>query len=155
METQANALSKNQEHANGYTKHHDVTSAPHSSNSVQTQQTKPRHTLLARDGNTYTPLRIKQIAVFISCKKSVMAIDFSGSKHHIDESLTDVESLLDGPHFFRVNRNTILHVEAIRTFRIIEFGKIDVDLINPDWLEEDVHISQYRAPRFREWISGL
>lgn len=145
MNTQMNQEEGSELNTNGYT----------NSISRNISASSPRTTLIAREGNTYIPLRAKQIAVFCSLKKEVIAIDFSGKRFHIDQSLTDIETSVEGNIFFRVNRNIILHFEAIRLFRVVEFGKIVVDLVQPDWLEEEVHISQYRAPRFREWISNV
>lgn len=145
MNTQMNQEEGSELNTNGYT----------NSISRNVSASSPRTTLIAREGNTFIPLRAKQIAVFYSLKKEVIAIDFAGNRFHIDQSLTDIETSVEGNVFFRVNRNIILHFEAIRLFRIVEFGKIIVDLVQPGWLEEEVHISQYRAPRFREWISHV
>ncbi|WP_336515807.1 LytTR family DNA-binding domain-containing protein [Pollutibacter soli] len=145
MSTQMNQNDSSELNTNGYT----------NSLSRNISANTPRTTLIAREGNTFIPLRAKQIAVFYSLKKEVIAIDFSGNRFHIDQSLTDIETSVESNVFFRVNRNIILHFEAIRLFRVVEFGKIIVDLVQPEWLEEEVHISQYRAPRFREWISNV
>lgn len=114
-----------------------------------------RKTLIARENDAYVPLMISNIALFISTRKAVTAIDFEGRQFTIESTLSDIETKVGNRDFFRVNRNVILHFAAIKLFHIISFGKIKVKLVNPDWLTEEVHISQYMAPRFREWISGI
>jgi DNA-binding LytR/AlgR family response regulator len=115
----------------------------------------PRKTIIARENDAYVPLMISNIALFISTRKTVTAVDFEGRLYTIESTLSDVENKVGNRDFFRVNRNIILHFAAIKLFHIISFGKIKVQLVNPEWLKEEVHISQYMAPRFREWISGI
>lgn len=126
-------------------------SLPLSLHSVQ----PARKTLIARENDAYVPLMISNIALFISTRKAVTAIDFEGRQYTIESTLSDIETKVGNRDFFRVNRNIILHFAAIRLFHIISFGKIKVKLVNPEWLKEEVQISQYMAPRFREWISGI
>jgi DNA-binding LytR/AlgR family response regulator len=114
-----------------------------------------RKTIIARENDAYVPLMISNIALFISTRKAVTAIDFEGKQYTIESTLSDIETKVGNRDFFRVNRNIILHFAAIKLFHIISFGKIKVKLVNPEWLTEEVHISQYMAPRFREWISGI
>jgi DNA-binding LytR/AlgR family response regulator len=114
-----------------------------------------RKTIIARENDAYVPLMISNIALFISTKKTVTAIDFEGRLYTIESTLSDIENKVGSRDFFRVNRNIILHFAAIKLFHIISFGKIKVKLVNPEWLKEEVQISQYMAPRFRDWISGI
>ena len=135
---------------NGYPKNLDF-----SMQAYNISDTPVRRTIIAREGDAYVPLLIDKIALFTSARKTVTAIDFNGNQYTIDSTLSDVELIVGNRSFFRVNRNVILHFAAIRLFHIVSFGKIKVKLINPHWLDEEVHVSQYMAPRFREWISGI
>ena len=134
----------------GYTKYEDF-----SLQSYNLPGNPARKTILARDGEAFVPLLISKIALFTSTRKTVSAVDFDGNKYIIDKPLSDIEMIVGSKYFFRVNRNVILHFAAIKLFHIISYGKIKVKLSNPDWLPEEVQISQYMAPKFREWISGI
>ncbi|MEO7767726.1 MAG: hypothetical protein ABIS01_09880, partial [Ferruginibacter sp.] len=47
--------------------------------------------IIAKRGNTYIPLNIKNIAIFYSVDRLIFAIDFSGKKFIIDKCLTEIE----------------------------------------------------------------
>ena len=111
--------------------------------------------IIAKRGNTYIPLNIKNIAVFYSVDRLVFAVDFSGKKFIIDKCLTEIEETVNTKNFFRVNRGAIINSDAIKEFKVIEYGKITILLASPEWMKGDIQVSQYTAPVFKEWIAGI
>lgn len=111
--------------------------------------------IIAKRGNTYIPLNIKNIAVFYSIDRLVFAVDFSGKKFIIDKCLTDIEETVNTKNFFRVNRSAIINSDAIKEFKVVEYGKITIHLASPEWMKGDIQVSQYTAPIFREWIASI
>ncbi len=151
MKTQAKSPQEETSiNGNGYTNDNEVTL-----HTYRHLDQSTRKTIIAREGDAYIPLLIDRIALFTSTRKTVTAIDFDGNNYTIDSPLSDIEMVVGSRGFFRVNRNVILHFAAIKLFYIVSYGKIKLKLINPEWLNEEVHISQYMAPKFREWISGI
>ncbi|MCW3089862.1 MAG: response regulator transcription factor [Ferruginibacter sp.] len=114
-----------------------------------------KNKIIAKRGNTYIPLNIKNIAVFYSVDRLIFAIDFSGKKFIIDKCLTEIEEVVNTRNFFRVNRSVIVNSDAIKEFKVIEYGKIVIHLASPEWMKGDIQVSQYTAPNFREWIASL
>ena len=110
--------------------------------------------IIVRKGNAYIPLHVKSIAVFYH-SKITFVIDFSGNKYIVDENLYNLATRLDGLIFFRVNRQAIVNIEAIKEFRIIEYGKISIQLLSPDWIKEELSVSQFKAPLFKQWVAQL
>ncbi|MEP7110562.1 MAG: LytTR family DNA-binding domain-containing protein [Ferruginibacter sp.] len=111
--------------------------------------------IIAKRGNTYIPLNIRNIAVFYSIDRLIFAVDFSGKKFIIDKCLTEIEETVNTRNFFRVNRNVIINSDAIKEFKVIEYGKIVIHLSSPEWMKGDIQVSQYTAPNFREWIGSI
>jgi DNA-binding LytR/AlgR family response regulator len=111
--------------------------------------------IIAKRGNTYIPLNIRNIAVFYSVDRLIFAIDFSGKKFIIDKCLTEIEETVNTKNFFRVNRSVIINSDAIKEFKVIEYGKIIIHLASPEWMKGDIQVSQYTAPYFREWIGSI
>lgn len=111
--------------------------------------------IIAKRGNTYIPLNIRNIAVFYAVDRLIFAVDFSGKKFIIDKCLAEIEETVNTRCFFRANRSVILNSDAIKEFKVIEFGKIVIHLASPEWMKGDIHVSQYTAPVFKEWIAGL
>ncbi|MEO6733444.1 MAG: LytTR family DNA-binding domain-containing protein [Ferruginibacter sp.] len=126
---------------------------------VQSYKTEENITIkskiIAKRGNTYIPLNIKNIAVFHSVDRLIFAIDFSGRKYIIDKCLAEIEETLNTRNFFRVNRSVIVNSDAIKEFKVIEYGKIVIHLSSPEWMKGDIQVSQYTAPNFREWIASI
>lgn len=110
--------------------------------------------IIVRKGNAYIPLSLNSIAVFYHYKVT-FAIDFSGNKYLVDENLFNLENRLDGLMFFRVNRQVIVNIEAIKEYRNIEYGKISIQLLSPNWIKEEVCVSQFKAPFFKQWVAQL
>ena len=110
--------------------------------------------IIVRKGNAYIPLCLESIAVFYHAKVT-FAIDFSGNKYLVDENLHNLENRLDGLVFFRVNRQVIVNIEAIKEYRIIEYGKLSIQLLSPNWIKEEVCVSQFKAPLFKLWLAQL
>src|SRR6478609_5435598 len=111
--------------------------------------------IIAKRGNTYIPLNIKNIAVFYAVDRLIFAIDFSGKKFILDKCLTEIEEMVNTKNFFRVNRGAIINSDAIKEFKVIEYGKIVIHLASPEWMKGDIQVSQYTAPYFREWIASI
>lgn len=111
--------------------------------------------IIAKRGNTYIPLNIRNIAVFHSVDRLIFAIDFSGKKFIIDKCLTEIEETVNTSKFFRVNRSVIINSDAIKEFKVIEYGKIVIHLASPEWMKGEIYVSQYTAPNFREWIASI
>jgi DNA-binding LytR/AlgR family response regulator len=119
------------------------------------EKSPERSKIIAKRGNTYIPLNIRNIAVFYAVDRLIFAIDFSGKKFIIDKCLTEIEERVNTKSFFRVNRSVIVNSDAIKEFKVIEYGKIIIQLASPEWMKGDIQVSQYTAPNFREWIANI
>jgi DNA-binding LytR/AlgR family response regulator len=77
---------------------------------------------------------------------------FDGEAFVTSYSLDELTRTLDGNHFFRVNRQTLISRKSCSAYRSIEHGKIELE-INPP-LKDVVIVSQKRASEFRRWASS-
>ncbi|MCU0326617.1 MAG: LytTR family DNA-binding domain-containing protein [Spirosomaceae bacterium] len=67
-------------------------------------------------------------------------------------SLDEVEELLDPSKFYRANRQWIVKIDAIESYRTHFTGKIELKLIVPT--KEEITISKDKAHDFRVWFEG-
>jgi two-component system, LytTR family, response regulator LytT len=111
--------------------------------------------ILVQKGSARTSVAFAEVAFFYSDSGLTFAVDFRGDRYFLDYSLNQVESLVDPRHFFRVKRQLIVQVSAIKEFRSIEFSKMELWLQPTKWLQQPLTISQTTAPAFKEWISSL
>lgn len=116
------------------------------------QKNKTR--LLVRRGIENIPLVIQDIVVIYTENKLVYVIDKDGRKYIADKHLSELEHELDSTLFFRVNRQYIVNISFVKSYRTYEKVKLQIDLTMPE-LHHHIVISQEMAPCFRKWINGL
>ncbi|MCB0642993.1 MAG: LytTR family transcriptional regulator DNA-binding domain-containing protein, partial [Phaeodactylibacter sp.] len=73
-----------------------------------------------------------------------------GKKHVLDYTLDQLETLLDPQQFFRINRQLIIAIEAIRNIHLYFNSRLKLDLHPP--LEEEAVVSRDRVPSFKAWL---
>lgn len=114
------------------------------------QQKKTR--LLVKKGLENISLLLDDVVLFFTENKIVYVIDRSGRKYLVDKNLSDLEVELDNKTFFRVNRQYIVNINFIRSFKAYERVKLQIELTLSD-LNYFIVVSQETAPLFRKWIS--
>jgi len=115
---------------------------------VAKKEHRKRFLLPFRDG--YKTLMVADIAYFIVELRVVRAVKFSGEMAIIPPSMDELEEQLDPRHFFRVNRQYIVNMEAVAEIANYFNGKLKIKLKNaPD---QEVIISREKAPHFRQWM---
>ncbi len=110
--------------------------------------------LMVRKGIENIPLQVQDIAIIYTENKLVYVIDKEGKKYIADKHLNELEHELDSTIFFRVNRQYIVNIGFVKSYRTYEKVKLQVDLTMPE-LHHHIVISQEMAPCFRKWINEL
>ncbi|MEP6616483.1 MAG: LytTR family DNA-binding domain-containing protein [Ginsengibacter sp.] len=118
----------------------------------ETLNMKKKIRLLVKKGIEYLPLQFEDIALFYTENKLVYVIDKNGRKYITDKTLNELELELDDSVFFRANRQYIINLNFVRSFKAYEKVKLQVDLHLPE-TGHLIVISQNSAPDFRKWIS--
>lgn len=111
--------------------------------------------ILVRKGTSRVSIPISSIAFFYAETKLTFAVDFEGARHLLDYNLSQLEQMLDRKLFFRVSRQIIVNINAIKEFKSIEFSKMELYLIRNNYIKESIIISQFTAPDFKKWITNL
>ena len=114
---------------------------------------KKRTRLVVKKGVDNIFILLEKIVFFYTENKIVFAIDTAGKKYVRNGSLSMLESELDGNIFFRANRQYIINIGHVKSFKTYERVKLKVDM-NPCELNDKyfIIISQETAPAFRKWI---
>ena len=97
----------------------------------------------------WVPVMTKDIAYFL--RDSLIYIyTFSGEKYITSyATLDEIEELLNPRDFYRSNRQSIIHIDAIQSIKPLENQKLIVHLKAPLNRQED--ISREKAPSFKKW----
>ncbi|MBD2720572.1 LytR/AlgR family response regulator transcription factor [Hymenobacter armeniacus] len=107
---------------------------------------------LVRQGEQLLPLPVAEAAWFVSRNETVTLVAADGRRFVLDYTLEQLESLLDPAHFFRLNRQVIAHLPAVRRLHPHFGGKLLVEL-HPAPAEE-VLVSREKAGAVKAWLEG-
>jgi DNA-binding LytR/AlgR family response regulator len=75
-----------------------------------------------------------------------------GSKYLTDQSLDKTAVLLPEEWFFRINRQFLVHRQAVTGFRRAGDGKLEVNALAIGGIPASIPVSRQRAIAFRKWF---
>jgi len=113
---------------------------------------KRKTRLLVQKGLENILLKLEDIVLFYTENKVVYVLDRFAKKYLIDSNLLELEAELDPLIFFRANRQYLVSVNFIKSFKAHEKVKIKIDLSVAE-LNHSIIVSQETAPCFRKWIN--
>ena len=114
---------------------------------IRPKEYRTRFFLPYRDG--YRKINVEDIAFFYSQLNISYANLFSGEQVVVPQTLEMLEQELEPKNFFRVNRQYIVHVNAIEKVHNFFNGKLKLIVKNH---EQDVIVSRTKAPLFKTWL---
>lgn len=117
----------------------------------ETYNLKKRSRILVHKGMETIAIKLQDIAMFYTQNRIVYVIDKQDHKYLYDKNLAELEAELDPQEFFRINRQYIVNIDAIRSFKPYERVKLEVKL-NTDNNTHTIIVSQQTAPLFKKWI---
>jgi DNA-binding LytR/AlgR family response regulator len=100
-------------------------------------------------GRSVSLVALAEVAAFI--KEEVIYLQNKEGKRFITDyrSLDEVEELVDPAIFFRANRQCLVHLPAIESFRTDHTFKLQLKLKSA---KEEVTISKEKAAEFKQWF---
>lgn len=107
---------------------------------------------LVKTGQQLTFLAAGDIAFFHSSDGLTQAFTFSGKKYFVDNTLEDLERLLDPRQFFRINRGMMVRLEAIRKIHPHLNGRLKLE--TQPATPESAFVSRERVVAFKSWLGG-
>jgi DNA-binding LytR/AlgR family response regulator len=113
---------------------------------------KKKSRLIVQKGMEFVPLFIRDVVLIFTENKLTFVVDKEGRKYISDKNLADLSTLLDRERFFRANRQYIVNMEYIKSYRSYGKSKLQVEVTLSD-NRHSIIISQENAPHFRNWIS--
>ena len=118
--------------------------------SLANQEKKYRTRFLVAGVGKSITLPVDEIAYFYSASKLTFAVTRQNKEHVLDFSLDKLAEQLDPDRFFRANRHTILHIDAIVRIEPYFTGKLVVHT-RPE-SREPVFVSKEKAAAFKLWL---
>lgn len=101
-------------------------------------------------GNMMKSVAVEDIAFFFSQDRVNYLVNFKSKKFPVDNTLDEIEEMLDPKNFFRANRQFIVNIDAISEIHPYFKGRVKINL-NPQQ-EGDIVISSEKSRSFKEWL---
>jgi DNA-binding LytR/AlgR family response regulator len=109
--------------------------------------------MLIRLGNSIKLIEVDDAAYFYTRDKiTFVVLKSTGKRLPVDYPLDKLEHLIDPEKFFRINRQMIVQLSAIREMFPYSKSRIKVDL--EPTAEQDSIVSTERAAAFKKWLVG-
>jgi len=107
---------------------------------------------LVKSGQQLTFLLTTEIAYFRSSDGLTQAHTVGGKKFFVENTLEELENLLDPREFFRISRGLTVRLNAIQKIHPHLNGRLKLELTPAS--PEEVFVSRERAGDFKSWLGG-
>jgi two-component system, LytTR family, response regulator LytT len=112
----------------------------------------PDKRFLIRMGQSLRLVHQQDIAYFYTSDKITFMMTREGRKYPVDYTLENLEMMIDPTKFFRINRQYIIHIDAIQHMHAHSKARVRIDLVPP--AHEEVIVSTEKSPLFKKWLEG-
>ena len=112
--------------------------------------TKYRERLLIKRGQQLTYIKTAAMAHCHADGKLCYATDFNGNSHLLDNNLQQLEATVNPRQFYRVNRQLLVNIEAIRKVHTWLGGRLKLEVLPPT--QADTIVSRERVNGFKDWL---
>ena len=110
-----------------------------------------RERLTVRRASGITILPLADVPLILSEDKVVFAVDATGKRHALTQTITQLESELDPGQWFRANRGELVHLPYVA--RLEPYGR-DRLAVHLRGVRETAVASRERTPALRKWVGG-
>jgi DNA-binding LytR/AlgR family response regulator len=114
--------------------------------------TKKRSRIIVRKRDENIALNVTDVVFIYRDDTLVLVFDNAEKKYLCDKNLAELEAELDETIFFRANRQFIININFVKSFKTFEKVKLQVFLKIPH-PDHPIIISQKRGPIFKKWLS--
>jgi DNA-binding LytR/AlgR family response regulator len=118
---------------------------------VEQANDKFKSRFLIKSGSSMHSVAVDGVAYFYSEDKLVFMKTRDAKRHIVNETLEELESALNPSEFFRINRQYIVHIQAIEKVHPHFKGRLKIELKPAP--SEEVFISNRRATPFKDWMN--
>jgi DNA-binding LytR/AlgR family response regulator len=106
---------------------------------------------LIKIGEKYRSVPIREVSHFHIRERNVFLSDYSGKDYGVDNSLEELQGILDPRKFFRINRECIVNIDAITLMH--SYSSSRLQLILKDREKSDIFVvSREKVSDFKKWI---
>lgn len=115
-------------------------------------KTKYKTRFLVQQQDQLIPVAQHEIAYFFTANENVCLIKNDNKQFLVDYTLEELEKTLDPKFFFRINRQYISTMSAVKKIHPHFNGKLKL-ILSPE-PNEEVLVSREKAQLFKDWITS-
>ncbi len=108
--------------------------------------------LLIRFGQQLKAVNFEEVAYFYIEERVCFLMTHKGKRYPIDQTLDQLDALLDPEKFFRINRQLIANLEAIDQMHTMSKSRVKISL--KPAAPVDALVSSERSALFKKWLKG-
>jgi DNA-binding LytR/AlgR family response regulator len=112
--------------------------------------TRYKERLLIKRGQQLSYLKTENAAYCYADGKLCYAVDFSSTKYLLESNLLQLEEQLDPGKFYRINRNLMVNIDAVKKVHTWLGGRLKIEVSPPTTAETIV--SRERVNGFKDWL---
>jgi len=146
------AIDKYQQFRQDFTKNEQLQKMEQLLDSLHHSGKQHKKRFLVQKGEQLLPINDDEIAYFNTENELVFLHTHEGKKYVVDYTLEQLEQMLDPARFFRINRQYVLHMNAIEQIHAYFSNRFKL-MVQPR-AQEDVVVSKGKAKAFRLWLEG-
>ncbi|WP_103070852.1 LytR/AlgR family response regulator transcription factor [Aquimarina sediminis] len=109
-----------------------------------------RKRFLIHSNESFFHLPVEDIALFYSMQGITFAVTFEKREYPVNFSLENLKDHLQPDNFFKINRQFIVNIEAIKRVHSYFNGKLKLEI--KLLLEEDIIVGKDKAASFKRWL---
>lgn len=120
------------------------------SSMLQKENAAYKQRFLVSSGANLITVKTTEVAYFYSVERSTFLTSTQGKSYAIDFSLDKLEEMLSPKEFFRVNRQYLVALSAIKKINVLSKSRMKI-VLEPLSTDE-VFVSNARTHEFRVWL---
>lgn len=118
---------------------------------VSNKEKEYKKRFMIKIGNTIKSISVKDVAYFCSYDKINYLMKFDGKKFPVENSLDEIEQMLNPEIFYRANRQFIVNINAINEIHPYFKGRIKLNLAPLQ--DGELIISSEKSRKFKDWLN--
>ncbi|MDB0603566.1 LytTR family DNA-binding domain-containing protein [Tenacibaculum maritimum] len=117
---------------------------------IKSKKPEYRKRFLIQSNESFFHLAVEEIALFYSMQGVTFAITFEKREYPVNYSLENLKEQLHPDNFFKINRQFIVNIDAIKRVHSYFNGKLKLQ-IEPSHTE-DIVVGKDKAAAFKRWM---
>jgi DNA-binding LytR/AlgR family response regulator len=117
---------------------------------LQKENAAYKQRFLVSSGANLITVKTTEVAYFYSVERSTFLTSTQGKSYALDFSLDKLEEMLSPKEFFRVNRQFLVSLSAIKKINVLSKSRMKI-ILEP-LSNDEVFVSNARAHEFRIWL---